>query len=254
MYIFLSLLFALICGMVFPLQKLVIKEYTPFFSVALRFFVTAIVVLPFLKKVTKDFYKILLASLFFMVIPFASQGFAMKSLDASICALSTQISPLLLIGVGVVFFKEKVTLLQMGGVLVSVIGVYFVVQSPEISFAGLAPALALALSGPVSKKEGSADEGMVIDFGIISKILKESIHSYLDHRFLASDKDELLKKAFQGNLETQLKILFVPFIPTSENLVMFCYKKIKEKIPPLIKIVKLRLYETPKSWSEYIPS
>lgn len=112
--------------------------------------------------------------------------------------------------------------------------------------------LELTLGGPIVMEGGRSDEGMIVDFSVVSALLKKHIKDVLDHRFLAYENDSLLRQAFAGDLEEQLKIIFVPFIPTSENLVAWCYKELKDVFPPHIHIVKLRLYETSKSWTEYI--
>ena len=114
--------------------------------------------------------------------------------------------------------------------------------------------LEVTLGGPLVTHEGSPNEGMIVDFSVISESLKVHIKDTLDHRFVVYENDSLLQKAFAKEIRDQLKILFVPFIPTSENLVYWCYKKLKDAFPATTHIVKLRLYETPKSWSEYIVS
>lgn len=113
--------------------------------------------------------------------------------------------------------------------------------------------LEVTLKGEMITLQGASDEGMLIDFVEFKAILKQRIYSLLDHRFLVYDQDHLLKTAFQNGLAEQLKIFFVPFIPTSENLVCWCFQQIKEGFPKNIQISKLRLYETPNNWSEYIP-
>jgi len=112
--------------------------------------------------------------------------------------------------------------------------------------------LELTLSGPLVKEQGAPDEGMIVDFSLVSQALKTHVKDLLDHRFVAYDQDPLLKKAFAGDLGEELKIFFVPFIPTSENLVKWCYLQLKDVFPPKINVVKLRLYETSKSWSDYV--
>ena len=112
--------------------------------------------------------------------------------------------------------------------------------------------LELTIGGPIVTEDGRSDEGMIVDFGVVSALLKKHIKDVLDHRFLAYENDLLLKQAFAGDLEKQLKIIFVPFVPTSENIVAWCYNELKNVFPSHIRVVKLRLYETSKSWTEYI--
>ena len=113
--------------------------------------------------------------------------------------------------------------------------------------------LEVTLSGTSVTTKDASDEGMVIDFVIFKKILREKIHNILDHRFLAYERDKLLKEAFRGTLEKELKILFVPFIPTSENLVTWCYKELRSEFSQNLRFTRLRLYETPTSFCDYLP-
>ena len=81
-----------------------------------------------------------------MVGPFAGQGFAMKSIDAGICAMSTQIAPILLILWGVFVLKETITTQQILGTLLAFIGVGLITLSPEIKGLSLEPVFALVFS------------------------------------------------------------------------------------------------------------
>ena len=146
MPIILSLCFAFFCGMVFPLQKLVIQNHTPFYAISLRFAVTALAICPFLKSSKQYFGKLFLTASFFMVGPFAGQGFAMKSIDAGICAMSTQIAPILLILWGVFVLKETITTQQILGTILAFIGVGLITLSPEIKGLSLEPVFALVFS------------------------------------------------------------------------------------------------------------
>lgn len=139
-------MFAATCGLVFPLQKQVIIEYEPLYAVSLRFVLTTLVTLPFLRSPKGELLKLFCASTFFMVMTFSAQALAMKSLDAGVCALATQISPILLIVIGALFFKEKFKTNHMIGLGISFLGVYFVTKSPEINFENLIAPLALMLA------------------------------------------------------------------------------------------------------------
>jgi 6-pyruvoyltetrahydropterin/6-carboxytetrahydropterin synthase len=70
--------------------------------------------------------------------------------------------------------------------------------------------------------------GWVIDFGDMSKVVKPLIHQYLDH-YLLNDVDGLEN-------------------PTSENLCLWLWKKIKPDLPSLYKI---SVKETCNTRAEY---
>jgi len=83
----------------------------------------------------------------------------------------------------------------------------------------------LFVSGP--KTEAT---GMVVDFTILKANLQE-LADKLDHTYL----NELTEI---GN-------------PTSENISKYAYKHLKKTIPNCVKLEKIRVWESPKSWCEY---
>lgn len=111
--------------------------------------------------------------------------------------------------------------------------------------------LEMTISGSVCDEKGSALEGMVHDFGDLKEHLLSKVYSHLDHCFLASEEDPIF--APLAKKEADLKILLVPFIPTAENILVWCYQRLSEDFPSHLKIVRLRLFETPTSFAEYIP-
>jgi 6-pyruvoyltetrahydropterin/6-carboxytetrahydropterin synthase len=112
--------------------------------------------------------------------------------------------------------------------------------------------LEMTVSGLVSKEKGTSEEGMVHDFGDIKKHLLEKIHSRLDHCFLATEEDPIFAPLAKDK-ELDLKIILVPFVPTAENILVWCYERLIEDFPAHLSISRLRLYETPTSSAEYIP-
>ena len=70
-------------------------------------------------------------------------------------------------------------------------------------------------------------EGMVIDFGILSALVKETIIEKFDHKNL---NDEIIN-------------------PTAENMAVIFYQIIKNKFPEFE--VAIKLFETPDSWVQY---
>ena len=112
--------------------------------------------------------------------------------------------------------------------------------------------LELTLSGAVNTERGSSQEGMVHDFGDIKTHMEETIYQRLDHCFLAAEDDPIF--AHIAHEHPDLKIILVPFIPTAENILVWCYQALSENFPGHLRITKLRLHETPTSFAEYTPS
>lgn len=89
------------------------------------------------------------------------------------------------------------------------------------------------------------DQGMVIDFGNLKKILNEILSPY-DHRHLGTIPD-----GWQANKE---HVISLPFEhTTAENLAEYWGKKIQDKIKPL-KLIELSVHETPSSKATWIPT
>jgi 6-pyruvoyltetrahydropterin/6-carboxytetrahydropterin synthase len=122
----------------------------------------------------------------------------------------------------------------------------------------------------VISTQGTSDEGMVIDFGDLKQIMMEEIDAKYDHGFVMYEYDnfkemfEILKNGEtiineQGivldepeKLEEHVKIHFVPFIPTAENLAKHWFEIIKPKLEKRkIKIKFVRVWETPTSTATY---
>lgn len=100
--------------------------------------------------------------------------------------------------------------------------------------------------------KGSSDEGMVIDFSDLKLIIMQEIDRNFDHGFVMYENDDFsfeFKKL--RNTENQ-KIIFVPFIPTAENLSKHWYELIKPKLKEKgIKIKYVKVWETPTSTATY---
>jgi 6-pyruvoyltetrahydropterin/6-carboxytetrahydropterin synthase len=74
--------------------------------------------------------------------------------------------------------------------------------------------------------------GLLVDFSVIKKKL-EKIVAKLDHSYL-NDIKEI------GN-------------PTAENLSTYIFRKFNE-LPASVKLEKIRVWENPESYSEYLPA
>ena len=110
--------------------------------------------------------------------------------------------------------------------------------------------------GPIIDNEGASDEGMVMDFSDIKAVITEKIHDVLDHGFMIYDKDEIMYKLLKEEANDKegcdFRLIVVPFIPTAENLVRWCHDQIKNDLPEGVKVTKVRLFETPNSWADFV--
>lgn len=100
----------------------------------------------------------------------------------------------------------------------------------------------VTLDGPVH------DDGMVLDFGKLSKIWKEDLDPLLDHRTLLWIGDPLVEALHPLLGDALIRFAFVP---SAENLATF----IKNQLTVClnvddVKVARVRVYETATSWAE----
>lgn len=110
--------------------------------------------------------------------------------------------------------------------------------------------LEVSVTGQVNNQLNSPQEGMICDFFELKEILKTTIHDQLDHRFAIAESDTVFKQFFEAN-QDHFSYITVPFIPTVENLLLWCVEKIQEKFGPELVLTRARLYETMGSWADY---
>ena len=98
------------------------------------------------------------------------------------------------------------------------------------------------------QKEG-AKKGMVMDFGDLKRIVKNSIIDHWDHALLLNEnqKNEIPKKS----IGLFAKVQYVNYQPTSENMLVDIVEKIERELPKNIKLHSLFLRETARSWAEW---
>lgn len=96
--------------------------------------------------------------------------------------------------------------------------------------------------------EGDLDSnGMVMDYYDVSSVISPLIDE-LDHSFIVKDDDSEVIE-FLNKLNS--KKIVVPFETTAENITIYMLQKIKEKITSdRIKKIKVRVYETEKTYAE----
>ena len=107
--------------------------------------------------------------------------------------------------------------------------------------------LFVTVKGEIKHDPGNAKDGMVLDFDILKSIVKPEIINKYDHSLVLnanSPHSEIDFSAFE-------KVFFLPYQPTSENLVRDFALKIKSKLPEGIELYKVILSETETSFAEW---
>ncbi|KRQ86255.1 6-carboxy-5,6,7,8-tetrahydropterin synthase [Caloramator mitchellensis] len=99
-------------------------------------------------------------------------------------------------------------------------------------------------------KEGSS-KGMVVDFGDLKSIVKETIVDKFDHSFLFWEEGSEAEKEIARVVENfGMRIVKFKERPTAENMAIYIINTLNENLENGIKIVRVRLYETPTSYAE----
>ena len=96
----------------------------------------------------------------------------------------------------------------------------------------------------VASIKGEPKNGMVVDFNIIKKDLKE-LCDYFDHSFIVEENS--LKKELFDMLNEQFLIRVVPFRTTAENFSKYIYEELSKKY----EVESIAVYETPNNCAVY---
>ena len=105
----------------------------------------------------------------------------------------------------------------------------------------------VTLRGPVLDEPGHEKDGMVLDFGLLKRLVKPHIIDKYDHSFVLNPHSS------HANIELSAfeKVYLLPYQPTSENLVNDFVSIIKNQLPENIELYKVVLSETANSFAEW---
>ncbi len=105
--------------------------------------------------------------------------------------------------------------------------------------------LFVTVAGEPNTQAGASDEGMVIDFGLLKKIVNENIVHIFDHALVLHQNYPFDEKV------TQTKLIRVEYQPTCENLLFDFVDRITSHLPEYAALTKVRLYETITSFATW---
>lgn len=112
--------------------------------------------------------------------------------------------------------------------------------------------LEITLAGEVSRESGASDNGMVMDFADVKALANEHLVSVWDHAFLVYEGDTAVRD-FLATMPDHKTVVF-DRVPTVENLAAAAFDKLSGVFDAHygcdLRLVRLRLYETPNCWSE----
>ena len=110
--------------------------------------------------------------------------------------------------------------------------------------------LFVTVAGTPSQDESDPKFGMVMDFGLLKKLVSELILNVYDHALLirrtetGKELTDILSKNFR-------KLQVVDFQPTCENLILNFVNLLEGNIPENVILHSIRLHETATSYAEW---
>jgi len=109
--------------------------------------------------------------------------------------------------------------------------------------------LFVTVAGHVLNQENHPKDGMVMDFGDLKNIVFNEVIDKYDHTLVINNNiSDEEKEHYKKSTE---RIIFTPYQPTCENMVIDFAGKIRERLPKHIELLSLTLYETPSSSAEW---
>ena len=113
--------------------------------------------------------------------------------------------------------------------------------------------LFVTVKGEPESNEASPKLGMVMDFGILKRIVNEQIVERLDHSFMmrrtpeAEEVADVLSYRFS-------KVVMTDYQPTCENMLADFAERLLGALPEEIELYSLSLHETATSYAEWFAS
>ncbi len=110
--------------------------------------------------------------------------------------------------------------------------------------------LSVTIAGRVKEVTDSPDDGMVVDFGVVKKIVHEHVLDVFDHALVLYDKDERVDTI--RSIGT--KVILTPYQPTAENLILDFVHRLQQAIKGNLILHSVMLRETATSFAEWYHS
>ena len=109
--------------------------------------------------------------------------------------------------------------------------------------------LTVTVAGAPISDESHTKLGMVMDFGDLKKIVRETVINEFDHALLLNSKmPDVLLEEMKSSFE---KIIEVDYQPTSEMMIIDFAERIRSRLPADIELKHLLLRETETSYAEW---
>jgi 6-pyruvoyltetrahydropterin/6-carboxytetrahydropterin synthase len=107
--------------------------------------------------------------------------------------------------------------------------------------------LEVTVSGKPQRNPESPADGMVMDFAQLKAIVQEHIIDVYDHALVLGEHDRIRFPS----IEEATRVIYVPFSPTCEMLLIHFCNSIAHHLPPDVKLCNVKLEETATSCAEW---
>lgn len=108
--------------------------------------------------------------------------------------------------------------------------------------------LHVTVSGVGPGNEYIPAPGFVLDFKELKQIAGSAIVQQFDHKLVLS-RNYVAKNP---EIRSQDNLVTWEVEPTAENMLIYIQKTLREKLPPAINLVELKLYETKDSYATWV--
>jgi 6-pyruvoyltetrahydropterin/6-carboxytetrahydropterin synthase len=106
--------------------------------------------------------------------------------------------------------------------------------------------LRVTVIGEVSQEAEDVEGSMVMDFSELKRIVKAEVVDQFDHMLILKDNSR-----FRGIEANHERVLYVPYQPTCENMLLDIVDRIRKKMPAHARLHNAFLRETPRSYAEW---
>jgi 6-pyruvoyltetrahydropterin/6-carboxytetrahydropterin synthase len=115
-------------------------------------------------------------------------------------------------------------------------------------------AIEITLTGDIINQDNLSESGMVMDFSDVKAIAKKYVVDVWDHAFIVYQNDKAIID-FLATLPEHKTVIF-PSVPTAENMATEAFsilnKQYQDTYGNHLRLIRIRLYETPNSWADAI--
>lgn len=113
--------------------------------------------------------------------------------------------------------------------------------------------LFVTVKGEPQSDPSSPKLGMVMDFGILKRIVNEQIVERLDHAFMMRRSERAGEVAETLGMQFS-KVVLTEYQPTCENMLADFAERILGALPDEVELCSLKLHETATSFAEWYAS